>query len=252
MHHQRSSFAPAARTHRRRLRDVVALGAGFVLLACATAAPAGAKSDAAGDSGKSGAGAAVAATTTARLLQNTQLRTRPGGPVVTTLGRSTNFGSPRVLAVVARRGDWLAVLSESMPTSRAGWIPAANAELGSVRYALEVDRSDRTLTVRRNGQVVRRFAVAVGRSGLTTPTGRFAVTDVLFMSPGTAYGCCVMPITGMQSELPASRGRLAIHGTNDEGTIGSAASSGCVRARTADMRWLVNHVTAGTVLRIEA
>ena len=70
------------------------------------------------------------------------------------------------------------------------------------------------------------------------------------MTRGTAYGCCVMPITGIQKALGQTR--LAIHGTNAEGTIGSAASSGCVRARTADMRWLVNHVTAGTVLRIRA
>jgi lipoprotein-anchoring transpeptidase ErfK/SrfK len=199
----------------------------------------------------SGAAGAASAPTTARLLHNTQLRSRPDGPVVTTLGRFTDYGSPRILAVVARRGDWLGVLSESMPGSRAGWIPAANAELGHVRYALDVDRSARRLTVRRDGQVVRRFAVAVGRTGLTTPTGRYAVTDALLMSSGTAYGCCVMPITGVQTALPGHT-RLAIHGTDAEGTIGSAASSGCVRARTADMRWLVNRITAGTVLRIEA
>jgi lipoprotein-anchoring transpeptidase ErfK/SrfK len=60
-----------------------------------------------------------------------------------------------------------------------------------------------------------------------------------------------MPITGVQAGLPG-RTRLAIHGTNAESSIGSAASSGCVRARSADMRWLVNHITAGTVLRIQA
>jgi lipoprotein-anchoring transpeptidase ErfK/SrfK len=214
-----------------------------MLLAAAATAPA----HAAG----AGAATAVSAPTTARLLHNTQLRTRPNGPVVATLGRTTDYGSPRILAVVASQGDWLGVLSESMPGSRAGWIRAANAELGHLRYALDVDRSDRMLTVRRDGQVVRRFAVAVGRAGLTTPTGRYAVTDALLMGGGTAYGCCVMPITGVQAAL-AGGTRLAIHGTNAESTIGSAASSGCVRARSADMRWLVNHVTAGTVLRIEA
>jgi lipoprotein-anchoring transpeptidase ErfK/SrfK len=240
---RRSSIAPAARSHRRLQQTFAALGTGLMLLTSAGTVPAGAAA---------GAGAtAVSAPTTARLLHNAQLRTRPNGPVVTTLGRTTDYGSPRILAVVARQGDWLAVLSESMPGSRAGWIPAANAELGHVRYAIDVDRSDRMLTVRRDGQVVRRFAVAVGRAGLTTPTGRYAVTDALLMGGGTAYGCCVMPITGVQAAL-AGGTRLAIHGTNAESTIGSAASSGCVRARSADMRWLVNHITAGTVLRIAA
>jgi lipoprotein-anchoring transpeptidase ErfK/SrfK len=246
VHRQRSSFTPAARQPRRLRQTVLALGAGLLLLACAATSPAGA----AAGSTQPAAGTASGASTTAELLRNTQLRTRPDGPVVKTLGRSTDFGSPRVLAVVARRGDWLGVLSESMPAGRAGWIPAANAKLGHVRYAIEVDRSDRMLTVRRDGQVVRRFAIAVGRAGLITPTGRYAVTDALLMTRGGAYGCCVMPITGIQKALGQTR--LAIHGTNAEGTIGSAASSGCVRARTADMRWLVNHVTAGTVLRIEA
>ena len=82
-----------------------------MLLASAATVPAGAAAGAA----QPAAGAASTAPTTAQLLRNTQLRTRPDGPVVTTLGRSTDFGSPRVLAVVARRGDWLGVLSESMP-----------------------------------------------------------------------------------------------------------------------------------------
>ncbi len=246
MPRQLRSLAPAARQPRRLQQAVLALGAGLMLLASAATAPAGA----AAGSAQPAAATASSAPATARLLRNTQLRSRPDGPVVTTLGRSTDFGSPRVLAVVARRGDWLGVLSESMPAGRAGWIPAANAALGHVRYAIEVDRSDRMLTVRRDGRVVRRFAIAVGRAGLTTPTGRYAVTDALLMNGATAYGCCVMPITGIQKALGQTR--LAIHGTNAEGTIGSAASSGCVRARTADMRWLVNHVTAGTVLRIEA
>jgi lipoprotein-anchoring transpeptidase ErfK/SrfK len=243
VHRQRSSSAPAARRHRCLQQTVAALGAGLVLLASAGTVAAGA---AAGP-----VITAVSTPTTARLLHNAQLRTRPDGPVVATLGRTTDYGSPRILAVVARQGDWLAVLSESMPGSRAGWIPAAHAVLGHVRYALDVDRSDRILTVRRDGQVVRRFAVAVGRAGLTTPTGRYAITDALLMGAGTTYGCCVMPITGVQAAL-AGGTRLAIHGTNAESTIGSAASSGCVRARSADMRWLVDHVTAGTVLRIAA
>lgn len=62
----------------------------------------------------------------------------------------------------------------------------------------------------------------------------------------------MIPITGLQSKLPKAINRLAIHGTNAEGSIGSAASSGCLRASAADMRWLLARVTAGTMLRIRA
>jgi len=190
---------------------------------------------------------------TARLLDRAQLRTRPGGRIVTTLDTLTEYGSPRVLSVVARRGRWLGVLSESMPNGRAGWIPAAAAELRRPRYGLELDRSERLLTVRRDGRVTRRIRVAVGKASTATPVGLYAVTDVLRIAGGSAaYGCCALPITGHAPNVPPDRNRLGIHGTSAEGTIGSAASAGCMRGRSADMRWLVGRIPAGTPLRIRA
>lgn len=263
--HRRSRRIPTAAPQMARLVPALALGVGLMLLGAGTPAPAGAAAagpqpaadaapqPAADAAPQSPADAAPAGPLKTRLLQRTQLRTRPGGPVVATLERFTEYGSDRVLAVVARRGAWLGVLSEHMPTARAGWVPAyAAAEPQHARYALAADRSQRLLIVRRDGRVVRRIAIAVGRPGLETPTGRFAVTDALAMRAGTAYGCCVLAITALQAGLPAGRDRLAIHGTAQEGTIGSAASSGCLRARSADMRWLLSRITPGTVLRIRA
>jgi lipoprotein-anchoring transpeptidase ErfK/SrfK len=187
----------------------------------------------------------------ARLLRRTQLRTRPGGHVVTTLATRTEYGSRRVLAVVARRGDWLAVLSDSMPNSRAGWIPAGDAALRRQHYLIDADRSARLVTVFRDGRVVRRLRVAVGMSATATPTGRYAVTDAVYFGSGP-YGYGALPITGHQRNLPADRNRLAIHGTTAEASIGSAASGGCLRAHDADIRWLVHSISAGTQVRITA
>lgn len=192
----------------------------------------------------------------ARLLRRVQLRERPGGRVVRALGPLTGFGSPRVLAVVARRPGWLGVLSHHMPNSRAGWIPVAGAELLREPYALQVDLSARELVVRREGRVVRRVVVAVGRPGTATPTGRFAVTDALrTAAAGGPYGCCALALTGRQPNLPqgwAGGDRLAIHGTSNEATLGTPASSGCLRASDRDIRWLLSHIPLGTVVRIRA
>jgi len=192
----------------------------------------------------------------ARLLRPVQLLERPGGRVVRTLGPRTGYGSRRILAVVARRPGWLGVLSQYMPNSRAGWIPAAAAELRFEPYTLHVDLSARELVVRRERRALRRITVAIGRSGSTTPTGRFAVTDALRMRrAGGPYGCCALALTGRQPNIPqgwTGGDRIAIHGTPNEATIGTSATSGCLRASNRDMRWLMARVPLGAPVQVRA
>ncbi len=192
----------------------------------------------------------------ARLVRRTQLRAQPGGRVVRAVGTLTGYGSPRVLAVVARRGDWLGVLSDHMPNSRAAWIPASSAELEHERYRLDADLSQRRLTVRRDGRVVRRIRVAIGAPATPTPTGRFGVTDGLRIGPEQPeYGCCALALSGRQGRLPtgwSTSDRLAIHGTPEDAGLGAATTFGCLHAREADMRWLLRRIDVGTVLRIRA
>lgn len=193
----------------------------------------------------------------ARLTRRVQLRASPGGRVVGTLARRTEYESERVLAVVARRPGWYGVLSESMPNSRAGWIPADAVSLRYEPYTLFVDLSERRLVVRHDGRVVRRMTVAVGRPGTDTPTGRYGVTDSLRVSGSGdgPYGCCAIALTGRQPNVPqgwSGGDRIAIHGTSNEATLGTAASSGCIRASERDMRWLMERLPLGTTVRITA
>jgi lipoprotein-anchoring transpeptidase ErfK/SrfK len=192
----------------------------------------------------------------ARVVRRAQLRERPGGRVVSALDTQTGYLSPRVLAVVERRGRWLGVLSDHVANGRTAWIPADAVELLHEPYRLEVDLSARRLLVRREGRVVRRVRVAVGKPGTTTPTGRFAVTDALRIGVGhPQYGCCAIALTARQPDVPqgwSGGDRIAIHGTTAGGSIGTAASNGCMRASDADMRWLLRHVTLGALVRIRA
>ena len=192
----------------------------------------------------------------ARLVRRVQLRERPGGPVVRALHPHTGYGSDRVLAVVARRPGWLGVLSQYMPNSRAGWIPDDAAQLRYEPYTIHVDLSQLRLVVRRAGRVVRRVRVAIGRPGHETPTGRYAITDTLRVSSaGGPYGCCAFALTGRQPNVPqgwTGGDRIAIHGTNKEDSLGTPASSGCLRARDADMRWMMQRIPVGVQVRIRA
>jgi lipoprotein-anchoring transpeptidase ErfK/SrfK len=192
----------------------------------------------------------------ARLVRPVLLRDRPGGRMLRSLGRRTEFGSKRVLAVVGQRAGWLAVLTHHMPNSRAGWIPADGAQLLVEPYALRVDLSARSLVVRHWGRVVRRITVAIGRPGAATPTGRFAVTDALRTGRNDGpYGCCALVITGRQPNIPqgwTGGDRLAIHGTTSTASLGTPASAGCLRASNRNMRWLIGHVPLGAPVRIRA
>ena len=186
---------------------------------------------------------------TARLLRPANVRAAPGGRVLARLRPRTEFGSPKVVAVLRRRRGWLRVLVPERPNGRPAWIREAGTRPGAVDVSLHVDRSARRLTVRRGGRVVRRVRVAVGRPGTETPTGRFAVTDKLrTRRPDSPYGCCAIALSGHQPKLlPGWPGgdRLAIHATPQVSSIGTAASLGCLRATTRDLHALLRIVPLG-------
>jgi len=186
---------------------------------------------------------------TARLLRRTVLRTAPGGRALVRLRPRTEFGSPKVVSVLRRRDGWLRVLVPERPNGRPAWIRAAATRPGAVDVSLHVDRSARRLTVRRDGRVLRRVRVAVGRPGTETPTGRFAVTDKLRTHRADSpYGCCAVALSGHQPKLlPGWPGgdRLAIHATPQTSSIGTDASLGCLRATTRDLQALLRIVPLG-------
>jgi lipoprotein-anchoring transpeptidase ErfK/SrfK len=193
---------------------------------------------------------------TATVLRRTTLRTSPAGRVVARIGRRTEFGSRRILAVTGERDGWLRVTASERRNGEHGWIRASAARLGATDVWIRVDRSTRLLTLRRDRKVLRRLPVAVGRPGTETPLGRFAVTDLLVTRRADSpYGCCALALSGHQTKLlPGWPGgdRLAIHATPNPETIGQAASLGCMRAHTDDIRALMRRVPLGAPVVIVA
>jgi hypothetical protein len=193
---------------------------------------------------------------TARLSRRVALRSAPGGRAVGGIGPLTEFGGPRVLSVLRKRGAWLQVVVPERPNARPGWIPAAHARIGATDVSLHIDRSARTLTVRDRDRVLERVTIGVGAPGHETPTGRFAVTDKLQMDgPGTTYGCCAIALSAHQPDLPATwdgLDRIAVHGTQSPETIGVAASLGCMHASERDLHRLMRSVTLGAPVFIRA
>jgi len=184
------------------------------------------------------------------------LYTRPGGRVRIRLSKRTEWGSSRVFGVVRRRGDWLAVQAPELGNGELAWLPTAHARLDCVAWSMHADLSRRMLYVRHNGQIVRKFQIAVGREGNPTPKARFSVTDKLRVTdPGSPYGCCVLALTGHQTRLPPGwpgGDRLAIHATKELSSLGEPASLGCMRITSAQARWLIKAIPLGAPVFVRA
>ena len=183
-----------------------------------------------------------------------QLRTAPAGRVVATLTRKTEFNSPRILAVAARKPGWVLVRT-SVRKHHVGWLPLDAGTLFSEPRTIVIDLSKRKLTLYHRGKPTNTWRVAIGARGTPTPLGRFAITDRLTVKPGTPYGCCILALTARQPKIAQGWGggdRVAIHATPDTGVLGKAVSHGCVRASNKALHELMRRVRLGTPVTIHA
>ena len=108
-----------------------------------------------------------------------------------------------------------------------------------------VNLSSRELSVVEDGDVVVTYGVAVGRPSHPTPTGRFQTGDIVWnpswTPPPTGWarnkryqppGAAANPMQGVKIYFRAPY--YYIHGTNNPGSIGEAASHGCIRMTEDD------------------
>jgi len=188
------------------------------------------------------------------LRRRAQLRTAPGGKVITTLKLKTEFRSPQILAVAGRRPGWVHVRT-SVAHHGLGWLPTNAGVLFSEPRTIVIDLSAHRLKLFHRGKLTNTYKVAIGAPGTPTPTGTFAITDRLTVPPGTAYGCCILALTAHQDKIAQGWGggdRVAIHATPDTSALGKSVSHGCVRGSNAALHELMRRVRLGTPVTIKA
>lgn len=189
------------------------------------------------------------------VTRRAQLRRAPGGKVLGTIATKTNFKSPTILSVAARRPGWVLVRT-SLEKHHVGWLPASAGALFEEPRSVVVDLSAKTLTVFHRGKMTDRYRVAIGTAATPTPTGRFAVTDRLKTgNEDSDYGCCILALNAHQPKIAQGWGggdRVAIHATPHTWTIGKEISHGCVRASNKALHQLMRKVRLGTPVRIKA
>ena len=118
---------------------------------------------------------------------------------------------------------------------------------------ISVSLSARELRVIENGDVVKTYGVAVGRPSHPTPTGSYRTGDIdwnpSWTPPPTDWakdkqyqppGAASNPMQGVKIYFKAPY--YFIHGTNNPGSIGEAASHGCIRMTAEDAVSLAHRI----------
>ncbi|MBK8295320.1 MAG: L,D-transpeptidase/peptidoglycan binding protein [Solirubrobacterales bacterium] len=127
---------------------------------------------------------------------------------------------------------------------------------------LTLDRGNYQLKLWKDLQLSKTYTVAVGQIGLETPAGTYNIqdkqVDPAWHVPNSAWagdqaGDVVpggVPENPLKARWMGIFAGAGIHGTDDTGSLGSAASHGCVRMAVGDVIDLYDRVDVGTPIYI--
>jgi lipoprotein-anchoring transpeptidase ErfK/SrfK len=185
-----------------------------------------------------------------------------GSPQVALVSAHTSItGEQTTLPVISRSIDaggvqWLHVMLAGRPDGLTGWISQQGTSPLVTPWRIVVDLAARRVRVYEDGRAVRLFRAVVGKSLTPTPTGQFFVEEVLRMAPAEPGGPFALALSARSNalqEFEGGPGQIAIHGRDNlGGTLGTAASHGCIRIATASIDWLAARVGPGTPVTIES
>jgi hypothetical protein len=130
------------------------------------------------------------------------------------------------------------------------------------RTFISVDRSARIVRLFKRLRQVRTFRVAVGAAGYETPAGLHHVlskqVNPTWYAPNRPWAGALAgqaippgdPRNPLLARFIALGGGVGFHGTGDIGSIGTAASHGCIRMTVPDVIALYNRTPVGTPVLI--
>ena len=182
----------------------------------------------------------------------------PGASVaVRTLPATTILGTATVVAAIGQPSadGWLEVRLPGRPNGSTGWIETRYLDLYVVTDRIVIDLSERQLAYYVDGEERLRSPVAIGTSHNPTPTGIYFVTDSVRIEGGGPWGPAALGLSARSdtiTEFNGGDGIIGIHGTNKPGSIGQAASLGCVRLPNEVITELRDLASLGTPVEIRA
>ena len=163
-----------------------------------------------------------------------------------------------VLALVLHRNpdgsEWVKVRLPMRPNNTTGWV--RREALGTFRVvttSLLVERRRLRASLYRNGRLVWRSRIGIGKRQWPTPAGRFYVRERLV--PAQKNGIYGVFAFGLSAYSPVltdwpGGGVIGIHGTNHPRLIPGRVSHGCIRVRNRPISRLRRLMPLGTPVRI--
>ncbi len=186
---------------------------------------------------------------------------RPGANVTHLFEVANANDFPTMFGVLAAQVDracdptWYRVQLPVKPNGSVGWVKASDVQIETITTRIEIDLSERQILLFDEGEKVLTLTAAIGAPGTPTPTGNYYVNQRLrTTSPDGPFGPGAIGISAFSDVLQgwAQGGPIAIHGTNQPGSIGLAASYGCLRVSNEEVELLFDLVPAGTPVEIRA
>jgi lipoprotein-anchoring transpeptidase ErfK/SrfK len=169
-------------------------------------------------------------------------------------------GSRTVLPVLgthtdARGRTWLHVRLPSRGPHKGWIVQTRHMRMVTLTYHLVVSIHSRKLTVYRDGKVVARYPVVVGKPSTPTPLGQFFIVEHVRLFNSWAHGQWALASSAYSSVLKhfeGGIGQVALHAKATLGDpLGTAASHGCVRLADGVAASLARRIPNGTPLTIQ-
>ena len=169
-----------------------------------------------------------------------------GGPVVLQIAEVKTVKGVR----------WVRVRLPIRPNGSSGWLAESRVEVSELRYRITISRKLHRLTLLRDGRSIGSTRIVIGAPSTPTPSGDFAVLEVVKQPKGEAIGPWALHLTAHSNVLDnygGGPGRVALHGRSGallSDPLGSSRSHGCIRMSNAFITRLSKIAEEGTPVHI--
>ncbi|MBI4352577.1 MAG: L,D-transpeptidase family protein [Candidatus Omnitrophica bacterium] len=132
-------------------------------------------------------------------------------------------------------------------------LPGQKLKIPAYTFNLVVDKSQNTLLLKGDEEVLKTYVVATGENN-STPVGVFKIADKL-VNPAWYKAGAVVPFGSPENILGTrwlglTKKSYGIHGTTEPEKLGRQVTAGCVRMRNEDVEELFDVVLPGTEVTI--